>query len=130
MGRFTAGMRKACSVIKLNKVVYLCQWHVPDNSALGMRMKEITLTRVHYGYRRVHVMLSREDFRDSHKRIYTLYREQGGHCGKSVLSATRQLSLDSLRSWRCILIRSGAWTLLQITFLMDASFGCSKWLTA
>ncbi|MCF7697643.1 IS3 family transposase, partial [Mycetohabitans sp. B2] len=31
----------------------------------------------HYGYRRVHVMLRREGWRDNHKRVYRLYREQG-----------------------------------------------------
>ena len=42
-----------------------------------MRMKEITQTRVHYGYRRVHVLLRREGFKDNHKRIYRLYRAEG-----------------------------------------------------
>ena len=42
-----------------------------------MRIKEITQTRVHYGYRRVHVLLRRERFKDNHKRIYRLYRAQG-----------------------------------------------------
>ncbi len=42
-----------------------------------MRIKEITNTRVHYGYRRVHVMLRREGFRDNVKRVYRLYREAG-----------------------------------------------------
>ncbi|QIU92195.1 transposase [Yokenella regensburgei] len=37
----------------------------------------MTETRVHYGYRRVHVMLRREGWRDNHKRIYRLYSEQG-----------------------------------------------------
>jgi len=32
-----------------------------------MRIKEITATRVHYGYRRVHVMLRREGWQDNHK---------------------------------------------------------------
>jgi len=50
---------------------------VKDESALILRMKEITQTRVHYGYRRVHVMLRREGFKDNHKRVYRLYREQG-----------------------------------------------------
>ena len=40
-------------------------------------MKEITQTRVHYGYRRVHVLLKREGFKDNHKRIYRLYKAQG-----------------------------------------------------
>ena len=48
-----------------------------DDSALRLRIREITEARVHYGYRRVHVMLRREGWRDNHKRIYRLYREQG-----------------------------------------------------
>ena len=42
-----------------------------------MRIREITLTRLHYGYRRVHVQLQREGWRDNHKRVYRLYRDQG-----------------------------------------------------
>ena len=45
-------MRKACAVIKLSRVVYLYKSNARDNSALVMRMEEITPTRVHYGYRR------------------------------------------------------------------------------
>ncbi|WP_447874887.1 IS3 family transposase, partial [Serratia fonticola] len=48
-----------------------------DDSALRLRIREITETRIHYGYRRVHVMLRREGWRDNHKRIYRLYCEQG-----------------------------------------------------
>jgi putative transposase len=40
-------------------------------------MKEITQSRIHFGYRRVHVMFRREGFRGNHKRVYRLYREQG-----------------------------------------------------
>ncbi|EPY6721325.1 TPA: transposase [Klebsiella pneumoniae] len=43
---------------------------------MRLRIREITETRVHYGYRRVHVILRREDWRDNHKRIYRLYSEQ------------------------------------------------------
>lgn len=48
-----------------------------DDSALRLRIREITETRVHYGYRRVHVMLRREGWGENHKRIYRLYSEQG-----------------------------------------------------
>ena len=48
-----------------------------DNSILRLRIREITETRIHYGYRRVHVMLRREGWRDNHKRIYRLYSEKG-----------------------------------------------------
>ena len=45
-------MRKACAAIGLSRMVYLYQSTAPENTALVMRMKEITRTRVHYGYRR------------------------------------------------------------------------------
>ena len=77
MQRYGANMRKACAVVQLSRVVYLYQSTARDSTALVMRMKEITQTRVHYGYRRVHVMLKREGFKDNHKRVYRLYSEQG-----------------------------------------------------
>jgi putative transposase len=42
-----------------------------------MRIKEIAASRVHYGYRRVHVMLRREGWRDNIKRVYRLYQQEG-----------------------------------------------------
>jgi putative transposase len=42
----------------------------PVNSA-------ITSTRVHYGYRHVHMLLRREDHPDNVKRVYRLYRDEG-----------------------------------------------------
>ena len=66
-----------CAALKLSRTVYLYRSAAKDESALILRMKEITQTRVHYGYRRVHVLLRREGFKDNHKRVYRLYREQG-----------------------------------------------------
>ena len=40
-------------------------------------MREITEVRVHYGYRRVYVLLRREGWKVNHKRVYRLYREDG-----------------------------------------------------
>ena len=65
MNRYGASMRKACAAINLSRVVYLYKLVTRDNAALLMRMKEITQTRVHYGYRRVHVMLKREGIKDT-----------------------------------------------------------------
>lgn len=42
-----------------------------------MRIKEIAANRVHYGYRRVHVLLKREGWKDNHKRVYRLYQGEG-----------------------------------------------------
>ena len=56
---------------------YLYRSVARDTTALRLRIKEITQTRVHYGYRRVHVMLQREGHKDNIKRVYRLYREEG-----------------------------------------------------
>ena len=75
--RYGASLRRVCAALKLNRQTYLYRSSAKDSTALLMRIKEITQTRVHYGYRRVHVLLRREGFKDNHKRIYRPYRAQG-----------------------------------------------------
>ncbi len=75
--RYGTSLRKVCGALKLNRQTYLYRASARDSAAVLMRIKEITQTRVHYGYRRVHVLLRREGFKDNHKRVYRLYREQG-----------------------------------------------------
>ena len=48
-----------------------------DQRALSLRIHEIAMTRAHYGYRRIHVLLRREGWSDNHKRVYRLYQESG-----------------------------------------------------
>jgi putative transposase len=43
----------------MSRTVYVYKSRARDSSMLLMRIREIAATRVHYGYRRVHVMLSR-----------------------------------------------------------------------
>ena len=40
-------------------------------------MKEIAAVRIRYGFRRVYILLRREGFKDNHKRVYRIYREEG-----------------------------------------------------
>lgn len=47
-----------------------------DDCAPRLRIRQITETRVHYGYLGVHILLRWEGWRDNHKRIYCLYSEQ------------------------------------------------------
>ena len=77
MKRFGASLSQTCAVMKLSRSVYGYRSRARDATALTLRIKEITATRVHYGYRRVHVMLRREGWRDNRKRVYRLYRAEG-----------------------------------------------------
>jgi putative transposase len=61
----------------MSRSLYRYQPVRQEASALVMWIKEIANTRVHYGYRRVHVMLKREGWQDNVKRVYRLYQEQG-----------------------------------------------------
>jgi putative transposase len=64
-------------LLRISSSVYRYKSRARDSSVLRMRIREIAATRVHYGYRRVHVLLQREGFIDNHKRVYRLYQEEG-----------------------------------------------------
>ena len=75
--RFGASQRQTSTVLKLSRSVYLYKSVARNSTALSMRIKEITETLVHYGYRHVHVVLRRQGWKDNHKRVYRLYCAQG-----------------------------------------------------
>ncbi len=56
---FGCSQRNALRVVKMSASTYLYQPVRKDESVLKVRIKELTQTRVHYGYRRVHVLLRR-----------------------------------------------------------------------
>jgi putative transposase len=64
-------------VLKISRSSYGYKSIARDARPLVSRIKEIAATRVHYGYRRVHVLLRREGWTDNHKRVYRLYRAEG-----------------------------------------------------
>jgi transposase InsO family protein len=75
--RFGCSQRNALRVVAMSASTYLYRPVKRDESVLKMRIKEITQTRLHYGYRRVHVMRRREGHHDNVKRVYRIYRQEG-----------------------------------------------------
>lgn len=75
--RYRVSLTKACALFHMSRSLHGYRSVARDSSALLARIKEIAATRVHYGYRRVHVMLQREGWEDNHKRVYRLYRAEG-----------------------------------------------------
>lgn len=63
--------------LRFDRSSYHYQSRRTDPAALKRRIKEICETRVHYGYRRVHVILLREGWDVSIKKVYSVYRALG-----------------------------------------------------
>ena len=49
----------------------------PDQTPLRLRIRDLSQTRVRYGYFRIYILLRREGWLVNHKRVYRLYREDG-----------------------------------------------------
>ena len=77
MLRFGCSQRNALRIVGMSCSTYQYKSKRRDETALKLRIKEITDTRVHFGYRRVHVMLRREGHLDNVKRVYRIYRQEG-----------------------------------------------------
>ena len=76
-GEWGVSVRRACRVLMMDTSSYHYRSRRPGQAPLAERIKEICATRVRYGYRRVHVLLRREGWVVSHKRIHRIYNELG-----------------------------------------------------
>lgn len=69
--------RKACAIVQLAPKSYRYKSRRPGQAAMEQRIREISQTRVRYGYRRVHVMLRREGWEINHMKTRRIYNELG-----------------------------------------------------
>jgi transposase len=51
--------------------------HRREDRPVRQRIKEIAATRVRYGMWRIYILLRREGFKDNHKRVHRIYKEEG-----------------------------------------------------
>lgn len=70
---------RACRVVVLARSTYRYRPRPRRDEALAARIREIALTRVRYGYQRIHCLLRREGWPVNHKRVYRLYKMEGLH---------------------------------------------------
>jgi putative transposase len=56
---------------------YYYRSHTKDRSALKIRLKDLAMSRIRFGYLRLTVMLKREGWEVGKKLVYRLYREMG-----------------------------------------------------
>jgi len=74
---YRVSQRRACRIFRFVRSVVRYQSVADPQTALRMRLRDLALARVGYGYRRLQVLLWREGWRVNHKRVYRLYREEG-----------------------------------------------------
>jgi len=70
-------IRRACQVLEFDTSTYHYKSRRRAQAGIEARIKDICATRVRYGYRRVHVMLTREGWDINMKRTYRIYKDLG-----------------------------------------------------
>ena len=75
--QFRVSIRSSCANLKLSPSMFYYERADRGDDLLRMRLREIALTRVRYGFWRLFVLLRREGFTDNHKRVYRVYKEEG-----------------------------------------------------
>ena len=61
--RYSTSERRACRLVGLARRVYSYKSCRDPHTALRQRMRELAVTRMRYGYRKIGVLLKREGFR-------------------------------------------------------------------
>ena len=69
--------RRACGVLTLSRASHRYRGVVDEQAALKMRIRDLAQSRVSYGYRRLHVLLKRQGWAASHKRVEQIWRRDG-----------------------------------------------------
>src|SRR3712207_8989495 len=74
---FQVSERRACGVLQVPRSTVRYRSQAQDQTPLRMRLRDLAMARVRYGYRRLHVLLQREGWNVNHKRVYRLYQLEG-----------------------------------------------------
>jgi putative transposase len=87
MGRYTVSARRACLVMRTTRSSVYYKSRKDPLTGLRQRMRELSQTRVRFGYRRLRVLMQREGWLVGKERFYRVYTEEG-------------LALRRKRPWR------------------------------
>lgn len=74
---YVVSERRACRLVGIAWRVYSYRSCQEPQTALRLRMKELAMTRMRYGYRKIGTLLKREGFPHSMGLLYRVYREEG-----------------------------------------------------
>src|SRR5947209_17152658 len=73
---FEVSERRACTVIGAYRTSVRYQVRRADDEPIRVRLRELASQRRRFGYRRLHVLLTREGLIMNHKKLRRLYREE------------------------------------------------------
>jgi putative transposase len=68
--------RRACSALDADRRTVRYRSRRPDDAEVRARLRELAAIRRRFGYRRLHVLLTREGIVMNHKKLRRLYREE------------------------------------------------------
>jgi len=85
--------RRVCGLIGIQRSSYYYRPKPKDDEAIRQRLQDLAFSRPRYGYRRLYILLRREDWQLNHKRVLRIYREEG----LSVRSKKRRKRIGRLR---------------------------------
>ena len=68
--------RRACSALGADRTSVRYRSSLPDDATARTRLRELAAIRRRFGYRRLHVLLTREGIVMNHKKLRRLYREE------------------------------------------------------
>ena len=77
MEDYQVSQRRVCSVVMMHRSALYYVHHRREDRAVRQRIKDIAQSRVRYGFWRIHVLLRREGWKDNHKRVYRIYKQEG-----------------------------------------------------
>ena len=69
--------RRCCAALGVDRSSIRYRSVRSDQTPLLLRIRDLSQTRVRYGYFRIYILLRREGWLVNHKRVYRLYREDG-----------------------------------------------------
>lgn len=77
INNYRVSQRRACATVMLHRSFLYYEHHKREDRPVRKRIREIAETRVRYGFWRVFILLKREGWKDHHKRVYRIYKEEG-----------------------------------------------------
>jgi putative transposase len=73
---FEVSERRACSALGTDRTSIRYRGTRPDDAAIRVRLRELASQRRRFGYRRLHILLTREGLVMNHKKLRRLYHEE------------------------------------------------------